>query len=337
MNKLQKVSSILLAIISLSTLTGCTVRASPEKYEESRTMMNTFFKVTVYSDNKNFASQAINAAYTRMAEIEKVASIFDPNAEAYRLNQQGFIDNPSLDLVRLIRQSIEAGRVTNGAFDITVQPLLDLWGNMDLKLWEKPIEVQQAMVNEKMPLIGSDKIEITQDRIALKEPGMKITLGGITKGYAVDEAVKVLKDMGVRSALVAAGGEIGSLGTKPNGEPWMISLVNPDNTTESLATFKFAQKSVSTSGNYERYFSPDKKVSHIMNPKTGFSASDCISVTIIAANNTETDTLATSVFVLGPDEGMRLVESLDDVECFIVDANRKIHISSGMDKYLSDR
>ena len=328
--------SFLVVISLLLTSVSCALKAAAEeKYEEGRAnLMNTFFNVTVYSDDKDLAKSAIKAAYARMEEIAAIASIFDPNAEAYKLNQNGFIDHPSPDLLALIRLSIEYNKITDGAFDITVQPLLDLWGNLDLKLWEKPMEVQKAMVNEGMPLIGSDKINITQDRVSFKVPGMKITLGGITKGYAADEALKIIESMGIKHALVAAGGNIGALGTKTNGEPWKIALVNPDNTDDSLAVFQFSNMSVSTSGNYERYFSPDKKVNHIMDPRTGFSVSSVISVTIISDSGTQADALSTSVFVMGVKEGMKLVESLNNVECLIVDFDRKIHVSSEIDKYL---
>ncbi|MFH0846627.1 MAG: FAD:protein FMN transferase [Chloroflexota bacterium] len=334
MKKLKNALAILLTLVTLLVApAGCAVRASPEKYEETRNMMDTFIRVTVYADDRVFAGKAISAAFLRMEEIAKAASIFDENAEAFKLNRDGYLESPSLDLVRLVRQSIEFNKLTDGYFDITVQPLLELWA---AGLWQESAEAQQARVNEYLRLIGSDKIEVTAERISLEAEGMKITLGGITKGYAVDEALRILEGMGVKHAIIAAGGDIGTLGTKPSGEPWNISLVNPDNTSESLAIFRFAQKSISTSGNYERYFSPDKKAHHLMNPKTGYSAGECISVTIVAGSGTQADALATSVFVLGPEKGMRLVESMDDVECFIVDTDREIILSSGMDKYLSE-
>jgi thiamine biosynthesis lipoprotein len=326
----------LLIVSILLVPAGCAPKAAAEeKYEESRAnLMNTFFKVTVFSDDKERAERAIKAAYARMDAIANIASIFDPQAEAYKLNQQGFLDNPSADLVALIRLSREYNKITGGAFDITVQPLLELWGNLELKLWEKPVDVQKTMVGEKMFLIGSDKIEITNNRIAFKTPGMKITLGGIAKGYAADEALKTIAGLGIQHALVAAGGNISALGTKENGDPWNISLVNPDKTEDSLAAFQFSGMSISTSGNYERYFSPDKKVNHIMDPRTGFSVSSVISVSIICQSGTQADALSTSVFVLGVSDGLKLVESLNNVECFIVDYDRKIHKSSGLDKYL---
>jgi FAD:protein FMN transferase len=333
---IRRFSCFLLIASFLIVPAGCTSTAAAlEKYEESRAdLMNTFFKVTVYSSDKNKAESAIKAAYTRMEAIANVASIFDAKAEAYTLNQNGFLDNPSADLVALIQLSQKYNKITGGVFDITVQPLLDLWSSQELKLWTKSMDVQQAMVAEKMPLLGSDKIEVTPGRIMFKTPGMKITLGGIAKGYAADEALKTIAGMGIKHALVAAGGNIGALGTKENGEPWNISLVNPDKTEESLALFQFSDMSISTSGNYERYFSPDKKVNHIMDPRTGFSVSSVISTTVICRSGTEADIFSTSVFVLGVSDGVRLVESLDNVECFIVDSDRNIHKSSGLGKYL---
>ncbi len=268
-----------------------------------------------------------------MEEIEREASIFDEESEAFQLNQDGYLETPSADLMELLTMSVDYSERTDGYFDITVQPLLDLWAG---GLWKESEEVQQTKIDETLGLVGWEKIDI-DDEIYFKVDGMKITLGGIAKGYAVDEALEVLEDMGIKHALVNAGGDMSTLGSKPNGEPWNVALVNPDNTSQSLATFSFSDKSIATSGNYERYFDPEKKAHHIINPKTGFSAQECISVTIIAENGTRADTLATGGFVMGPYEGMKLVESLDDVECLIVDAERTIHRSSGLSQYLGER
>ena len=146
----------------------------------------------------------------------------------------------------------------------------------------------------------------------------------------------VIQEAGVESALINAGGDIVSLGVKDDGEMWNISLENPDNTDESIASFNFAGKAVATSGNYYRYFDPDKEVHHIIDPKTGFSADKCISVTVIAETCTEADALATSVFVMGSQDGLKLVESLDNVEALIIDSERNIYKSSGLSKYLSN-
>ena len=331
MKKLSNIIAIPLTLLVLLFGSISCSLAIPLQYEETRDMMDTFIKTTVYSEDEALAEEAMNLAFARMEEIAGVASIFDENSEAFRLNRDGYLDNPSPDLVQLIRLSMDYSELSDGYFDITVQPVLELWEG---GLWEEPEEVQESRLDEVRRLIGSDKIDVTDDRISFQVEGMKITLGAITKGYAVDEALKVLEDMGIEYALVAAGGDISTLGSKPNNELWNLALVNPDNTSESLAIFEITRKSVSTSGNYERYFSPDKEAHHILNPKTGYSDSNCISVTIITESGTAADALATSVFVMGPDAGMNLVESLDDVECFMVDNNSIIHRSSGIDEYL---
>ena len=322
-----------LLILLAMALGGISCATKPlTKFEETRSLMDTFVTVTVYSD-EDTAKEAINAAFSRMEEIEREASIFDEESEAFQLNQDGYLEAPSDDLVKLLTMSVDYSQITNGYFDITVQPLLDLWAD---ELWKESEEVQQSKIDETLGLVGWDKIGIESNRLYFTVEGMKITLGGIAKGYAVDEALTVLVDMGIKHALVNAGGDISALGSKPNEEPWNIALVNPDNTSQSLATFSFSDKSIATSGNYERYFDPEKKAHHIINPKTGYSAVECISVTIIAENGTQADALATGVFVMGPDDGMKLVESLD-VECLIVDAERIIHRSSGLSQYLGER
>ena len=326
------VAGLLILLIVVLGSVSCKKELSL-RFEETRSLMDTYVKVIVYTD-KETGETAINAAFARMEEIEKIASIFDSESEAFKLNIDGSLDTPSDDLLKLISMSLDYYKLTEGSFDITIQPLLELWQG---GLWKESKEVQQSRINETLELVGSDKIAIEDNRIYFKTEGMSITLGGIAKGYAVDEALEVLRGMGIKYALVDAGGDMGTINSKPDGELWNVALVNPDDTSQSLANFEVSDKSVATSGNYARYFNPEKTAHHIINPKTGYSATECISVTVIAGNPTEVDALSTSVFVMGPEEGMKLVESLDDVECLIVDADRTIHRSSGLSQYLVER
>ena len=334
----QVIAGLLILLIVFLGTASCTTKPLT-KFEDTRDMMDTFVTITVYSDEKT-AEEAISAAFARMEEIERIASIFDEQSEAFQLNQVGRLDTASDDLLKLLTMSLDYSELTGGSFDITCQPLLDLWSykpDADKQFWELDETTQRERINETLKLVGPDQIIIEDNTIRFKEEGMKITLGGIAKGYAVDEALEVISSMGIKHALVNAGGDMGTLGSKPNREPWSVALVNPDDTSQCLATFSFSDKAVATSGNYERYFDPEKEAGHIINPKTGYSAQECISVTIIAENCTQADALATGVFVMGPDDGIELVESLDDVECLIVDADRIIHLSSGLSKYLIER
>jgi thiamine biosynthesis lipoprotein len=330
-----KFAAYLLLLLVVLPITGSCTRQLPERFEETRSLMDTYIKVVVYADEE-MAEEAINTAFARMEKIEQIATTWDSEGEAFQLNESRCLDTPSDELLELINLSIYYSELTDGSFDITVQPILDLWAyDPDAKeqFWELDESTQLVAIDEALELVGPDQIIISGGTIRLME-GAAITLGGIAKGYAVDEALKVIANMGIKYALIDAGGDIGTLGAKPDGELWNVSLVNPDDTNQSLASFSFSNRAVTTSGNYERYFDPEKEVHHIVDPKTGYSANECISVTIIAPDCTQADILATSVFVMGPEAGMLLVESLDDVEALIVDYDRIIYRSSGLSEYL---
>ena len=322
---------LLIFLVALFILT--TACSAVEEFKETRDLMNTYVTITVYSNDGEAAEGAIDAAFARMEEIISIASIFDSESEAFKLNQDGYLDNPSNEFKKLITTSIDYGNLTGGSFDITIQPILDLWNE---GLWKEEESVQKERVTEALQLTGWDKIAVESNRIYFKTDGMEITLGGIAKGYVVDEALKVLGNNNIKYALVNAGGDMGTIGTKPDDIPWSVSLVNPDDNSQSIATFEFSDKAIATSGNYERYFDLEKKAHHILNPRTGFSTSECISVSIITDNCTRADILATSVFVMGPDEGIKFVDSLDDVECLIIDSDREIDHSSGLARYFKE-
>ncbi|MCJ7665657.1 MAG: FAD:protein FMN transferase, partial [Actinobacteria bacterium] len=178
------------------------------------------------------------------------------------------------------------------------------------------------------------------EKIYFKITGMSVDLGGIAKGYAVDEALKTLSGIGIENALVNAGGDIGTIGTKPDGEGWLVELDDPfddekdPGTGDSLPSFIFKEMAVATSGNYYRYYDPERQVHHITDPLTGYTANKCISATVIAPDCTEADVLATSVFVKGPVEGMELIEEIDGIEALIIDDQRNIYMSTGLSKYM---
>lgn len=343
-------------VLILVTFQFSSCRSKPiQRIEQTKEYMGTFVQIIVYSD-KETAGKAIDLAFNRIGEIEKIASHFDEKSEVYRLNEDGHIDNPSEELLDLILKSLQYYELTGRSFDITVQPLLKLW---EEGLWKESEEVQKAKVEETLKITGSDKIKAGKNRIEFDLDKMAVTLGGIAKGYGVDEAIKVLKDMGINSALVNAGGDIRVLNPKPprsplmwmrefwdtggnmrllyhesRGENWYLALENPDDTTQKIAVFEFSNKAIATSGNYERYFDPEKRAHHIIDPETGFSADKSISATVIADTCTEADALATAVFVMGYEEGLKLVESIEGVEALIIDSERNIYKSSGLGDYL---
>ena len=327
---------VFLVIIFLLLLSGSCKFRTIERIEETRELMGTYVAITVFSDNET-GTEALNAAFERIEEIVSIASIYDENSEASMLNMNGYVDSPSPELLELINTSIYYYNISGGCFDVAVQPLLDLWS---AGLWKESEEVQVEKISETLEVVGSDKINVSDSRIEFLTDGMAITLGGVAKGYAVDEAVEVIKKYGIRQALVNAGGDLYATGTKPDGTSWTVELENPDDSgstdsdIEPLPIFILKDKAVATSGNYYRYYDPEKEVHHITDPRTGYSAGSCISATIIADSCMEADALATSIFVMGPDDGMELVESLENVEALIIDADRKIFKSSGLLEYI---
>ncbi|MDZ7837891.1 MAG: FAD:protein FMN transferase [Actinomycetota bacterium] len=177
-----------------------------------------------------------------------------------------------------------------------MQPLLELW---EAGLWKETEQVQQEKIGQTMEAVGSNYIIMGADSISFEKKGMKITLGGIAKGYAVDKAMEVLKSKGIDYALINAGGDIMTTGKKPDGSFWTIALENPDNKQENIETFKVSGQAVTTSGNYERYFDPDREAHHLIDPRSGYSANQCISSTIISTSCMDADALSTSILCWG--------------------------------------
>ncbi|MCD4669075.1 MAG: FAD:protein FMN transferase [Actinomycetia bacterium] len=326
---------VLIASSLISGLSSCGFRTL-ERFEETREMMGTYVTIIMYT-TKEDSRDIMEAGFERMQEVIDIASVYDENSEMSLLNREGFIEDPSDELKDLIGLSIEYYNISGGSFDITIKPVLALWSG---GLWKESEEVQAAEIREALRLVGSDKIIIEGNKIYFTAEGMSADLGGIAKGYAADKALEVISEYGVEHALVNAGGDMVAIGKKADGEKWLAELENPDgaedesSSIETLPSFVFENKAVATSGNYHRYYDPEKKVHHITDPRTGYSAGQCISVTIIADSCTEADVLATSVFVKGPVEGMELVEKMEGIEALIIDNDGKIYKSSGLLEYI---
>jgi len=310
-------------------------------FQDRREMMDTWVTITVYDRSPKKAEAAMDAAFLRMAQVEHVASIFDPQAEAYRLNEQGRLENPSNDLWEIITAAISDYSITDGTFDITVEPLLDLWRYKEgsqQQFWELDLEMQQERIAQAMTLLGADRIQMitSPNKSIVLDPGMKITLGGIAKGYAVDRGLEALRQQGIEHALIDAGGDIAAFGGKPDNEKWELALRNPKDQNSSLVTFAITDGAIATSGNYERFFDPTAEVGHIMDPRTGYSSHASSSASVIAPTCTQADALATAVFVLGPKDGMNAIDSLEGVEALVVgyDDPHRTFKSTGIDIYI---
>lgn len=338
-NKTLNSIFILIIILIITSfifgISSCDFRTL-ERFEETREMMGTYVTIIIYAEQED-SQEILDAGFKRIQEVIDIASIYDESSEITSLNKDGFIDDPSEDLMDLISLSIKYYDISSGSFDITIGPVLALWSG---GLWKESEEVQAEEIKEALKLVGSDKIIIEDKKIYFAIEDMSADLGGIAKGYAADKALEVISEYGIKHALVNAGGDIATIGGKADGEKWLIELDDPDrseddiSSLQTLPSFEFEDRAAATSGNYYRYYDPEKKFHHITDPLTGYSADRCISVTIIADSCMEADVLATSVFVKGPTEGMELVEKMEGIEALIIDNDRKIYQSSGLLEYI---
>ena len=279
-------------------------------YSDNRLLMGTFWQVT--SPHK----QASGIVFSEASRIQQLLSKYIASSEVFQLNRLGKL-KVSADTFYIIKKSKEFWLSTSGAFDITVAPLVDLWG-FTSQQFQVPSDEK---IRAGLGLVGSDKIILDEkdNLVEFKIPGMKIDLGAIAKGFALDCAVKKLKENNITSCLISAGGQIYALGDK-FGQPWKIAIQGAAK-SEISGTFELKNKSASTSGDYQQYFlAGNKRYGHILNPKTGYPAeSGIISVTVIADNGVEADALSTAVFVLGKKKSQELIAEFNNLEIKITE------------------
>lgn len=301
---------------ALLVLPGCSRRPY---FKESRLMMGTIVEITCQD------KAAINSAFKEIESVERTADNFNPESEISKLNRAGEIKAGG-DLFFLFNESLRYWRLSGGAFDITVMPLAGLWKKR-IKDFLNNIESELFLpkdeeIKERMRLVGSEKIDIDQESslIRFRQAGMAVDLGGIAKGYAVDKAVSRLRELGVKSAMVNAGGNIFCLGKKYNRK-WRIGIRHPRKSRAILFTLDLEDQAVSTSGDYEQYFYYEgKRYGHIIDPKTGYPADNMIiSVTVISDDAISADALSTAAFVLGKKKARELFDKIGNLQARIIE------------------
>lgn len=324
--KMKTFQMLILTLVLL--LVGCSESGIVER---TQSIMDTFVKISVVPPNSDQTKveKAIQEAFDRMRRVDTLMSTYKKNSEISELNRQGNITDPSKETSDVIQRAIEFSKISGGAFDITIRPLVEMW-NEAKELKRLPSE---SKIKETLSLVGYDKIAFQKGGIYFKREGMKIDLGGIAKGYAVDKAVEALKEEGVAQALVNAGGDMYCL-----GKEWKVGIQHPRKKNELVEILRLKNKAVATSGDYRRYFTMEgKRFSHIIDPRTGRTVEEVpMSVTIVASDCTTADALSTAVFVLGPNKGMDLIEREDGIEGLIISEGGKVFVSSGMGDFIAD-
>ncbi len=294
--------------------------------------MGTVITERVYGDNaENVAEQILN----RMHGIEDNLSINVKTSSISKLNSSGTSIH-SEEIINILETAKKFSDISNGAFDVTIGPLVKEWGVFT----ENPRIPAKQRIAELLKLVDYKSIVINKEEKTAKltKDGQLIDLGGIAKGYAADEAVNICLQNGVKSAYINLGGNVSVVGTKPDGSPWRIGLQNPRGLEgEYIGILNIVNKTVVTSGDYERYFiKGGVRYHHIIDPKTGYpSKSDLISSTIVTDKSIEADALSTATFVLGLERSKKLLRSLKGVEAVFVTKDKKIYVTDNLKKYFT--
>ncbi|MHC1576780.1 MAG: FAD:protein FMN transferase [Methanosarcinaceae archaeon] len=336
MNNRTAILFILIVIVSvtLTQLNGgetADPSSSIQTFTQTRDIMDTSVTITVADENEEHASLAMSNAFEQIEHVNDLMTSYGNSSQLVKLNEKGQLDNADDELVYVLVRSKYYSNISDGAFDVTIKPVLDLWSSKFAPGGtHEPPTLHE--IKETLELVNYTQIVIEGNNISLGE-NMGIVLGGIAKGYAVDNAIESLRADGIEDGFVNAGGDGRYIGSRPEGDSWKIGLQNPDKDGDAVSVMNIQDMAVATSGNYERYFSDTAKVSHISDPRTGYSVKGLISSTIIAESAMDADALATAVFVLGEKQGIEMIEGLDNVECLVITSDRQIVRSSGYSSY----
>lgn len=333
MKVVAAVTTMLITAAILLT-TGCT---SQKEYSSQQFLMDTIVEITVFADSEEKAREAALSAFDRIKEIQDLTDRYPEEgsnslgqSEVCIINNMAGVSPVEIsdDVLNLVELSQQYNKKTRGAFDITVGPLVDLWG-----FGTKPVIPEDDQIQEKLELLGMDKVVIDKKAktVFLKRKGMSIDLGGIAKGYAAEEALKVLKHQGITRAIINAGGNVVVLGKKNSNEPWKLGIQDPRDSSSLIGVLALEDQAAVTSGDYQRYFeTKGVRYHHILNPASGKPARGLISATIICDSSTLADILSTAVFILGPEQGINLINGLDGVEAVFVNQDKEITVTPGL-------
>jgi len=289
--------------------------------------MDTVVTIQVLADDVEKARGAIKEAFREIDRIELLMSADDPGSQIYKLNNSGTgWAELSPEVIYLLKMAKEYSILTDGHFDVTVKPLVDFWMEEVKRSGKMPTGSELAAVLE---LVDYNNLIVDEEngRARFSKEGMGVTLGGIAKGYAVDRACEVLRSKGLEDALVDIGGDIRVIGATS----WRIGIADPRAEGELLGVIELENKAIATSGDYRRYhLIGAERIHHIINPKSGEPATDCISTTVVTQDSLSADALSTGVFVMGPEKGRELLDLLG-VGGLIVDAQGEITASDYWD------
>lgn len=320
-----------------------------------RVVMGTFARVVAVAENSRTAKKSIEAAFAEIQKVDDLMSDYKDDSEISLVNRDAFKQPVKVSeyTFKVLEKSIEFSKLSDGAFDITVGPLVKLWRSAA----ESNCPPTDAELSEANSKVGYEKLilDSVDKTVRFKADGMRIDLGGIAKGYAIDKAIEAIQSAGAAGGMVDIGGDIRCFGTPMQGKNyWLVGLQDPNitnddsdilaqagiQTSEPLLILQLTDAAVTTSGNYRRFALIDgKKYSHIINRQTGISTEGLSSVTIISKNAVDADALATAVSVMGAEKGLALIETIPQTEAILIASQPKSILikTTGAEKYITSK
>jgi thiamine biosynthesis lipoprotein len=295
-------------------------------HAETQVMLGTFITIKAVDTSKDNARNIVNSTFGEISRLSSVFSRFDSASELYSLNQSGQLFGASSEMLDVMNKAIQYSEMTDGLFDVTTLPLLELNQESFKKYSTYP---DYSSIAEAKKLVDYKNIKINGNNISLAKTGAHITLDGIAVGYIVDKAAGLMNSEGLNNVLINGGGEIYSRGNRQDGGLWEIGIANPRDDNSYFSVINAGNWAISTSGDYQSYFTDDYLYNSIIDPRTGFSPTELCSATVIAADTTCADALSTACIIMGKDEALSLVEKISGAEALLIDKNMNSFKTSG--------
>ncbi len=297
------------------------------KVSETRAAMGTYVSMTLFHSSKDKAEAAMGHAFEEIGRLTSLLNRFDHRTYVAQLNREGALTDIPKEMAEVVARALDYYLITQGNFDISVKPVVDLFKECHDQ--GKSIPPEPRVLHRSLRLVGSDKIELKGRTLRFKMPGMGVTLDGIAKGYIVDKASEMLIRSEVKDHLINAGGDIRTSGANPEKKSWTVAIEDPQKKQNFPATIAMKNGAIATSGNYEVYYDSEKMFHHIVDPKTGMSPYAATSVSVISDTAMNADALSTSVFVLKPTSGIDFINRIPKTECLVISRTGYVLKSSG--------
>lgn len=316
-----------LAVLAL-TLLSLPAISHAEWYEREEAIMGTRIAVQLWSEDPALAERAMDAVIAEMHRTDELMSTYKPGSQLSQVNEHAY-ERPvqvDADIIDVVEKSLEYSRLSDGVFDVTYASVGYLFD------YRKHVHPTDAQIAAALPAVDYRQVVVDHDARTIRflKPGMRIDLGGIAKGWAVDRGIDILRELGIEHAMVNAGGDTRLLGDR-RGKPWIVGIRDPRNEGKVVTRIPLQDEALSTSGDYERYFEEDGvRYHHILEPGTGRSPKAVRSVTVIGPTATHTDGLTKPVFILGVERGLEFIRKVKDAEAIIVDNEGRVFHSEGL-------